>query len=365
MNDFTRGRYTVSGSLLAAALLAGCASQSSNIDRLPFHVAIAPPVVRIDAQMAAQQHAGEATELSLAIDADEVSAQLARSMSATFMQVSMLDEDANASKSTSDWARTAQAIGADMMLLPRITYSPTVHTSLNDRFWLNLPLFAIGGPLNWFVADRSYYCDTELAGQLIDVSAATAGGALQEAVDDNAKVIDITSPASEASLNFLDRADGAVPFLLSLVVPAGWLATESDGAGGALDKNVVAQVSRDMASSLLNRGNNITHWRLIAFHPRNLRVDIADGERALRGELSLETGFATAVSKMRYRLGDQDWQTIEPEETNRDLPTAERRGRMTYTFEIPLAETFQGMVRFEVTQNDRFSSYRTFSFKVQ
>ena len=38
---------------------------------------------------------------------------------------------------------------------------------------------------------------------------------------------------------------------------------------------------------------------------------------------------------------------------------------MTYTFEIPLAETFQGMVRFEVTQNDRFSSYRTFSFRVQ
>ena len=105
MNDFTRGRYTVSGSLLAAALLAGCASQSSNIDRLPFHVAIAPPVVRIDAQMAAQQHAGEATELSLAIDADEVSAQLARSMSATFMQVSMLDEDANAREIVSSWVK--------------------------------------------------------------------------------------------------------------------------------------------------------------------------------------------------------------------------------------------------------------------
>ena len=86
---------------------------------------------------------------------------------------------------------------------------------------------------------------------------------------------------------------------------------------------------------------------------------------AWRSERSLETRFATAISKMRYRLGDQKWQTIKPEETNRDLPTAERRGRTTYTFAIPLTETFQGMVQFEVTQNDRFSSYRTFSYEVQ
>ena len=365
MNHSPRGRYTFTGATLLAALLSGCASQSSNIDRLPFHVAIAPAVVRLDAQMASQQREGDTTALSLVIDAGEVTEQLARSMSTTFMQVSTLENDVDEPKSTIQWARTAQRRGADMLLLPKITYSPTVHTSLNDRFWLNLPLFAIGGPLNWFVADRSYFCDTELAGQLIDISAATAGGAMQEAVDDNARVINITSPSSEASLNFLDRADGAVPFVLSLVVPAGWLATESDGAGGELDKNVVAQVSRDMASSLLNRGNNITRWRLIAFHPRNLRVDVDGGERALRGELSLDTGFATAVSMMRYRLPDQAWRTIEPEQTNRDLPTAERPGRTTYAFEIPLAETFQGIVQFEVTQNDRFSSYRTFSFEVQ
>ena len=90
-----------------------------------------------------------------------------------------------------------------------------------------------------------------------------------------------------------------------------------------------------------------------------------DGQRALRGELSLETGAASAVSKMRYRLGAQGWHDTAAEETGRSLPTAVSRGRKTYRFEIPLEETFQGVVQFEVTQNDRFSSYRTFSFEVQ
>ncbi|MEC8653220.1 MAG: hypothetical protein VXY92_11745, partial [Planctomycetota bacterium] len=160
MNHSLRRGCSMSGTLVLTALLAGCASQSSNVERLPFHVAIAPPVVRVDAQMASQQRDGDATELSLAIDAEKVAEQLAQSMSATFMQVTTLAADAAASKSTRGWAQKARGVGADMLLLPKLTYSPTVHSSLNDRFWLNLPLFAIGGPLNWFVADRSYYCDT-------------------------------------------------------------------------------------------------------------------------------------------------------------------------------------------------------------
>lgn len=361
----TRQRRTGPGALLSAALLAGCASQSSSVERLPFHLGIARPVVRLDEQMASQQSDGDTTRLSLAIDADKVAEKLAQSMSETFVQVSTLAAGADAPMSKRDWAEMAQEVGADILLFPKVTYSPSVHTSLNDRFWLNLPLFAIGGPLNWFVADRSYFCNTELAGQLIDISAATAVGMVQEAVDDNARIIDITSPASEASLSFLDRADGTVPFMLSLVIPAGLIASESDGAGEALDSVVIAQLSRDMASNMLNRGNSITRWRLISFHPRNLRVDVVDGQRALRGELSLETGAASAVSKMRYRLGAQGWHDTAAEETGRSLPTAVSRGRKTYRFEIPLEETFQGVVQFEVTQNDRFSSNRTFSDRVQ
>ena len=69
MNHSPRRVGSRSRTLVLTALLAGCASQSSNVERLPFHVAIAPPVVRVDEQMASQQRDGDATTLSLAIDA--------------------------------------------------------------------------------------------------------------------------------------------------------------------------------------------------------------------------------------------------------------------------------------------------------
>ena len=108
-----------------------------------------------------------------------------------------------------------------------------------------------------------------------------------------------------------------------------------------------------------------TRWRLISFYPRDLRVHAVDGERALRGQLWLQTGAATSVFKMRYRLGTQEWRASAPEETGRSLPTASSGGRTTYSFEIPLDEEFRGVVQFEVTQNDRFESNRTYSYRVQ
>ena len=68
---------------------------------------------------------------------------------------------------------------------------------------------------------------------------------------------------------------------------------------------------------------------------------------------------------MRYRLGTQEWRASAPEETGRSLPTASSGGRTTYSFEIPLDEEFRGVVQFEVTQNDRFESNRTYSYRVQ
>lgn len=354
-----------SAALLSLVLLAGCATQSRNIERLPFHVAIAPAIVNVDAQMTSQRREGDATAMVLAIDAAKVSAQLAQSMSTTFMRVSMLPGNAGESVSTKDWASKAQALGADLLLQPELTYAPTVHSELNDRFWLNLPLFAIGGPLSWFVSDRSYYCDTELAGNLVDVSVAMAVDMSTGSIDDDARVIEITSPATEASLNFLDRADGAMPFLMSLVVPAGLIASESNAATGALDGSIVTQVSASMAKGLLDRGNTITRWRGVSFHPRDLQVQVVNGKRVLRGSLWLEPGAATAITSMQHRIADKDWQPTVVREIDKRLPTATSKGRTTYSFEIPMAAGFTGCVQFDVTQNDRFSSHRTFTYQVQ
>lgn len=365
MTMSSRRRCASSLALLFLVMLSGCATQARSEDRLPFHIAIAPAVCAVDAQMTSQRRAGDATAMQLVIDNGKVSNQLAQAMATTFMRVTMLTAKAGEPVSTKAWASRAKAAGADLLLQPALTYAPTVHSELNDRFWLNLPLFAIGGPLNWFVSDRSYYCDTELAGSLVDVSVATTSELSSASIDDDASVMEITNPASAAALNFLDRADGVMPYLLSLVIPAGLIASESDAATNALDDSVITQVTAAMAKGLLDRGNNITRWKGVSFHPRDLQVQLVGGKRVLRGALWLEPGAATAITRMQHRIAGKNWQPTTMRETDKTLPTATSKGRTVYEFEIPLEATFTGSVQFDVTQNDRFSSHRTFTYQVQ
>jgi len=155
-----------------------------------------------------------------------------------------------------------------------------------------------------------------------------------------------------------------MPFLLSLVIPAGLIASESDAATVALDDSVVAQVSASMAKGLLDQGYNITRWKGVSFHPRDMQVELVDGKRVLRGTLWLEPGAATAITGMRHRIADKNWQSTSLRETDRKMPTATTKGRVTYSFDIPLEAGLLGSVQFDVTQNDRFSSHRTFTYQL-
>ncbi|MGK0522299.1 MAG: hypothetical protein ACJAUC_005022, partial [Planctomycetota bacterium] len=67
----------------------------------------------------------------------------------------------------------------------------------------------------------------------------------------------------------------------------------------------------------------------------------------------------------QHRIADKDWQPTVVREIDKRLPTATSKGRTTYSFEIPMAAGFTGCVQFDVTQNDRFSSHRTFTYQVQ
>jgi len=41
------------------------------------------------------------------------------------------------------------------------------------------------------------------------------------------------------------------------------------------------------------------------------------------------------------------------------------KGRSTQSFEVPVTSTFQGIVQIDITQNDRFASPRTFSYRIE
>lgn len=355
------------GALVLAATLAGCAT-GPTAAKLPFHVAILPPVAVPDTTLL--QKEGNPTELGFVVDEPQLLQQLETALKATFLQVSLLSPAAagSAGSGPSEAGQTAaaaqlqqaQATGADLILQTTLRYQPAIRTSLNDRFWLNLPLFALGGPFGWFVSDRSYHCNTRLDGQLFDVG--VAGTSPDRDLTNACRVLRVDRGTTEASLNFLDRADGPGAYVLSLVCPAGLLAARSDAVPAELDTTVVTQLCQALAESMQDRATEITESDLVDFHPRGVRVSDEGGQRFLTGDMVLGLSQANELGSLRYRFGngpfvDAAWQSDAVVDAG-----GGGRARKVYTFKIPLAGASSDRVQVEVEQLDRFSTRRTFTF---
>lgn len=351
----------LAGSVAALCLvMTGCASTADVNAKLPFHIAIVPPDAR--PYPAALQAEGNETELAFVVDEPGLLVELERALAQAFTKVSRLSAPADPASDDAGVALLTQAQqqGADLILRASLSYDPKVRTALNDRFWLNLPLFALGGPFCWFVSDRSYYCFTRLEGQLFDVS--VAAGSETPSLGTGARVLRVEREAKEASLSFLQRADGAGAYALSLICPAGWLASETAAVPAELDAAVVSQLCRAMTNALQDRAIEIAESDLVDFHPRGVRVARDGAQAALVGEMVLGLRQANELGTLRYRLGsgnfvDASWGTPTMVSAGGD-----DRGRKVYPFTIPLDAAATGTVQIEVEQLDRFATRRTFTF---
>jgi len=346
--------------LSVLACLGACATQTNTARKLPFHVAIAPASVVRDATTLPEK--GHPTELVFAIDPTTLSKRLAAAAGQSFVKVTALsptDASLTTVAAQKAWVAEAQQTGADLLLVPRLRYHPRVHTELNDRFWLNLPLFALGGPFCWFVADRSYHCNASLAGEIHDVTAAAASR--RQTLDPSTVVHPFKKENTEASLSFLQRASGAGPYLLSVICPAGLLATESDGVPPELNTVVVGQLCDEMLESLREGAAVIQESALVDFFPNDVHVGTAGGSRALLGEFVLKLGTANELGKLRYRFGpaepwrDAAWLPLKPEVTP---------DRKVYPFAVKLDGATGGTVQLQVEQLDQDLSRRSFTYAV-
>ena len=145
----TRPHHLICNSLglLLLALLASCASQTTRDSRLPFHVMVLAPAIVQDGEVLtpdigsegqSSQSAGWQTELALSFDSEALTGKLDRATNKRFCKVTVLPPDAQANTAID----RAIQVGADLILKTSLTYDPNIYTELNDRFWLNLPLFA-------------------------------------------------------------------------------------------------------------------------------------------------------------------------------------------------------------------------------
>jgi hypothetical protein len=87
---------------------------------------------------------------------------------------SATDGPAGASESTppsprdARFVREARDLGADLLLRLEVSLQPVIREKKNGTFWVNLPLFALGGPFGWWLPDRSYLVDAEVTAWFYD-----------------------------------------------------------------------------------------------------------------------------------------------------------------------------------------------------
>jgi hypothetical protein len=200
---------------------------------MPFHVALVPTEVLVESAEVPAQAAEAAPReggFRLELRDDEVSRSLTDELQRAFVRATLLAPPADAGafaaltprEREEHWQAEARAVGANLLLRSRLIHEVRISGRRNERFWLNLPLFFLGGPFCYFVGDRSYEASARLQAEFFEVTAGR--GELEE---HSLLAIPLYAEHEGFDLNFLERAPGPGSYLVSLVVPAGLLAREN------------------------------------------------------------------------------------------------------------------------------------------
>jgi len=253
--------------IFVAWICAACASSEAREERpsLPFHIAIAPLSandIRSDPKPGSE---GNPTEMLLVPDARWMGAfskglGLALEQRA-FARVTLLEtgeagggsEDAGLGRDSA-LVRQARDQGADLLLCLELSIQPVIREEKNSTFWVNLPLFALGGPFGWWLADRTYYTDVEVSGWFYDPRSLASGPLDSPLRATRTEVASASRRTERMDLDFNERAQGSVGnYLLSFICPCGFLAGQSDELERELADRIVDQLGRGFARSVLDQ----------------------------------------------------------------------------------------------------------------
>lgn len=292
--------------LLALAIGALCSSSCASVDRevadaQPFHVAVIP---MSEATRLPDPDGSEGSEIALALDTAVVGRAVQDAIDGTcFARASLLapPDDVPAeefaawdvARRDAYWLARAQEVDADLVLECDLAFATKVAGTKNEKFWLNLPLFLLGGPACYFVGDRTYRGEARLRASLYELHAIADERATFS--DARSRLVQVESRFRDESLDFIDRADGVGQYAASLVVPAGLLARDGEG----VEENLTELVGRSLADGLA---------RELALQRRE--VSAADRVAPFRLEPDVRVGAAGDVIEVRASVlleqGDVD-----------------------------------------------------------
>ncbi|MFQ5654606.1 MAG: hypothetical protein ACE5GW_07735 [Planctomycetota bacterium] len=277
--------------VVVGILGAGCAGrQNVALRSLPFHVAVIP--VEVEEGIRVLEGEEQQGDFRVRLTGPEVTAALVDKLSrscftkATWLEYPEEMEPEEFKRQPEEeqdqhWIREAEKIHADLVLECALHYSPEIRSHTTEKFWLNLPLFLIGGPLTFFVNDREYRAPADLSATIYDLNPAYARKrAMRER---GSRLLTLSSEFRSVSLDFQERAGKNVgSYLAALVVPSGLLATDSDRAKVRVKEELLRTVCRELAVRIGEKADELLFARRIAsffVNPEELRVERSQGDQ--------------------------------------------------------------------------------------
>ncbi len=264
------------------------------------------------------------------------------------------------------WVAAALDVHADLVLRGVVHYSPLTETSINSSFWGSLSILLLGiGPATWVIDDRDYALDVSFDASIYDLSTALEPGALLE--DSSLRLARSHHRLGKTSMDLLDRAEGdAGTFLLSFVIPAGFLAKESDQTERALSTKVSEGLAHTFGREMQARADElIAADHLFDFRPEDVIVRRGPEGFELSGDFVLDLGSVEALGGFSLRAGDVH---LSEASFGRGL-AEEGEGRHFRSLRYPLslslpAATEADTVQIEVWDGSRDQNRRTFTFPI-
>ncbi len=232
----------------------GCSTTAGNgLPSLPFHAVVIPPEIHPTSPGAP----GSDSLFAINFTHEALGFALQSGLeNAGFARVTYLAGESTAvddEKRLEAYQERARAVGADLLIVPTLTFSAAVEHGLDTTpFLLNLPLFLIGGPLNWFIPDRTYgFAEGEVARLDVRVYAVPQGdGAISYATLRDLSIIDepLRVEVDKINLSFWDRAGHSyLSYVFSIFLPSSFLASETELARTEMQNEILGKLTRDLA----------------------------------------------------------------------------------------------------------------------
>lgn len=266
-------------------------SRESRLDPVPMHaVVLSSQVVPVGASSGVEQG------MPIGIDRVSLDRAIVQELEGRpFVRVSLTNE------SLDEVLEVARDQGVDVILQARVEHNPFVDSGELSSSWSVWALYFFGLWFNWSADNRSYEATGTIKVSVYQPQLGTTARRPLDAV----LVSERTMQLDPVKMDFLDRAENVVDYLLTFVLPAAYLQGDSESANTTLREKIVAMVAQKIAGTLTSGAGRreLEEGKEESVPPFQLR-----GGRIERGK----TGVARVMGEIWLRRGTRvermtDW----------------------------------------------------------